>query len=43
VLPAEVTFQTLPPAETGTRFSDPRGMQGSTDPDQAKSNNNYKH
>jgi len=26
--PAEVTFQPLPPAEAGTRFSDPGGMQG---------------
>jgi len=26
--PAEVTFQPLPPAEAGTRFSDPEGMQG---------------
>ena len=26
--PAEVTFPPLPPAEAGTRFSDPGGMQG---------------
>ena len=26
--PAEVTFPPLTPAEAGTRFSDPEGMQG---------------
>ena len=26
--PAEVTFPPLPPAEAGTRLSDPGGMQG---------------
>ena len=26
--PAAVTFPPLPPAEAGTRFSDPGGMQG---------------
>ena len=25
---AEVTFPPLPPDEAGTRFSDPKGMQG---------------
>jgi len=29
--PAEVTFPPLPPAEAGTRFSDPGGMQGWVD------------
>jgi len=27
-MPAEVTFPALPPAEAGTRLSDPGGMQG---------------
>jgi len=29
--PAEVRFPPLPPAEAGTRFSDPGGMQGWVD------------
>jgi len=31
-LPAEITFPSLPqPVKAGTRFSDPRGMQGRVD------------